>query len=71
MRQAIEWHVRLRDLRPSLRGPKLFLARDHFGVKPFYYAQQGDRFAFASEIKALLQVPGIDAELDLEPCTST
>ncbi len=44
--------------------PTVFVARDHFGVKPFYYAHQGHRFAFASEIKALLEVPGIDAELD-------
>jgi asparagine synthase (glutamine-hydrolysing) len=47
-------------------GPSLFLARDHFGVKPFYYVQQCSRLAFASEIKALLQVPGLEAELDLE-----
>ena len=52
------------DLRSGT--PSLFVARDHFGVKPFYYAHQGDRFAFASEIKALLQVPGIHAELDPE-----
>ncbi|MGA9799647.1 MAG: asparagine synthase (glutamine-hydrolyzing), partial [Terriglobales bacterium] len=52
------------DLRSGT--PSLFVARDHFGVKPFYYAQQGGGFAFASEIKALLQVPGIDAELDPE-----
>jgi len=44
--------------------PTLFMARDHFGVKPFYYFHDGDHFAFASEIKALLQVPGIEAELD-------
>ena len=51
------------DLRDS--SPILFVARDHFGIKPFYYAQQGQRLAFASEIKALLQVPGIEAEIDL------
>jgi asparagine synthase (glutamine-hydrolysing) len=52
------------DLRSGT--PSLFVARDHFGVKPFYYSHQGDRFAFASEIKALMQVPGIHAEIDPE-----
>ncbi len=52
------------DLRSSI--PSLFVARDHFGVKPFYYFHDGQRFAFASEIKALLQIPEIEAELDPE-----
>src|SRR5215831_10302722 len=50
------------DLRAG--SPMLLVARDHFGVKPFYYFHRGDCFAFASEIKALLQVPGIEAEFD-------
>jgi len=33
---------------------KLFCARDHFGIKPFYFAQDSDGYIFASEIKALL-----------------
>ena len=50
------------DLRAGT--PTLLFVRDHFGIKPLYYWQQGRRLAFASEIKALLQVPGIEAALD-------
>jgi asparagine synthase (glutamine-hydrolysing) len=52
------------DLRHS--SPELFVARDHFGVKPFYYSTSNRSFAFASEVKALLQVPGIAARMDHE-----
>src|SRR5579864_5337382 len=50
------------DLRSG--SPTLFMARDHFGIKPFYYFHQGKRFGFASEIKGLLQIPELEAELD-------
>jgi asparagine synthase (glutamine-hydrolysing) len=42
----------------------LLLLRDRFGVKPLYYVCTPRLFAFASEIKALLHVPGVQAELD-------
>lgn len=51
------------------RRNELFLARDHFGVKPLYYCQQGRRFAFASEIKALFPLPGMPRSLDQHALT--
>jgi len=49
------WALALADLE---RG-RLVLARDHFGIKPLYYARSGSRLLFASEIKALLQDPSL------------
>jgi asparagine synthase (glutamine-hydrolysing) len=44
----------------------LFAARDHLGVKPFYFFWDGLLFAFASELKALLQHPQVTREIDLD-----
>jgi len=48
------------------RKRTLALARDPFGVKPLYYWDSGHSLVFASEIKAILCHPAVDADVDLE-----
>ncbi|HVH63962.1 MAG TPA: asparagine synthase (glutamine-hydrolyzing) [Candidatus Dormibacteraeota bacterium] len=43
----------------------LFLARDRMGIKPLHYAVDGERFLFASELKALLRDPALRRGIDL------
>ena len=38
----------------------IFCARDRLGVKPFYYWKNEETFVFASEIKAILEYPGME-----------
>lgn len=43
---------------------EIFIARDHFGIKPFYYTFVEDNFIFASEIKSILEHPKCSAIID-------
>src|SRR5262245_52697461 len=46
------------------RRKVLFAARDRLGIKPFYYYNDRNIFAFASEIKSLLEIPEVPRELE-------
>ncbi len=46
------------------RRQRLLIARDRMGVRPLFYTWRDGTLYFASEVKALLEVPGIDARLD-------
>ena len=43
---------------------EIFLARDHFGVKPLFYTKIDETLVFSSEIKALFQYPGVKKVLN-------
>lgn len=46
------------------RKRALFCCRDHFGVKPFYYYLSESLFAFATEIKTLVELPEVPCLLN-------
>ncbi len=45
---------------------RLTLARDHLGIKPLYYHDDGDRIVFGSEMRAILADPTVPREIDEE-----
>ncbi len=46
------------------RARTLFLSRDRLGVRPLFYRASREQFAFASEIKSILALPGVPREID-------
>ena len=46
------------------KNKSVFLARDHFGVKPLFYTIYNNNLIFGSEVKAILKYPGITPTLD-------
>ncbi|WP_197093828.1 asparagine synthase (glutamine-hydrolyzing) [Nonomuraea sp. SBT364] len=53
-------------------GDRVLLARDPLGIKPLYHARlPTGELLFASEIKALLRAPGLDAGLDPQAFADT
>lgn len=54
------------DMRGGHGKERLLLARDHLGIKPLLYTELGNRFVFASEIKALLASGLIKREINPE-----
>lgn len=50
----------------NTKTSELFLARDHFGIKPLFYTEFDDSLIFASELKALFNYPGLEKTIDAQ-----
>lgn len=48
----------------NTKNNELFMARDHFGVKPLFYTFNNNTLIFASELKAIFEYPGVEKILD-------
>lgn len=48
------------------RNKQLLLVRDHIGIAPLFYTMVDGRIVFASEIKAILEYPGVERRLNLK-----
>ena len=48
----------------NTKTQELFLARDHFGIKPLFYTEFDNGLIFASELKSIFEYPGIKKILD-------
>jgi asparagine synthase (glutamine-hydrolysing) len=49
---------------------ELFIARDHFGIKPLFYTQINNAFAFSSELKTLVDIPGFNKNINRKSLVS-
>ena len=50
----------------DLHSNMMYMARDRFGIKPFYYANIGGRIYFASELKSIIQFDDFKREIDYD-----
>ena len=53
------------------KSNKLFIARDHFGIKPLFYTQIDGAFAFSSELKTLVNIPGFNKGINPKALVSS
>ncbi len=50
----------------DIQKQELFIARDRLGIKPLYYYDNNEIFAFSSEIRSLMEVTGVSRKLNVE-----
>lgn len=55
----------------EINSATLFLARDHFGIKPLFYTQINKGFAFSSELKTLVKIPEFNKSINYKSLVSS
>ncbi len=55
----------------NIKTGELFLVRDHFGIKPIFYTQIDGAFAFSSELKTLVNIPGFNKTINHKALVSS
>jgi asparagine synthase (glutamine-hydrolysing) len=63
-RGAVDWKGIFGAAIYDSREERLFLARDHFGIKPLYYYDDGRTVYFGSELKSILEASSVPRELN-------
>jgi len=53
------------------KSSELIIARDHFGIKPLFYTQIDKAFAFSSELKTLVRIPGFNKTINPKSLVSS
>lgn len=49
---------------------EVFIARDHFGIKPLYFSLFNNTFVFSSELKSFINLPGFNKDIDYKALMS-
>jgi asparagine synthase (glutamine-hydrolysing) len=55
----------------NTKTAELIIVRDHFGIKPIFYTQIDGAFAFSSELKALVKIPGFKKNINPKALVSS
>lgn len=69
--KCLDWFVGMFAFAIYNKNDKtLFIARDHFGIKPLFYTLIGNGFAFSSELKTLVRINGFNKSINSKALVS-
>ncbi len=70
-RKCLDWFIGMFAFAIYNKNDRtLFIARDHFGIKPLFYTFIGSGFAFSSELKTLVRISGFNKSINSKSLVS-